>query len=104
MEVVYKRAKNNEEIKNWIEKNGGQPAIIDDPNVDLDKKGLRINWKGNKDESMLSQERETTKNISWDDFFTRMDDNELEFEYSEDEEVNPTWRYRFVNRYSSPEE
>jgi hypothetical protein len=102
MEVVYKLAESNEEIKNWVEANGGTPAIIDDPEVTEDQTGLRIDWRGNKDESMLSEGREVTRDITWEEFFREMDDRSLAFMYSDDEEVNPTWRYKFVNKY--PEE
>lgn len=103
MDVVYKTAETNEEIKNWVEKNGGTPAVIDDPAISLDRTGLRINWKGNKDESMLSEERNVTKNISWERFFEIMENKELIFMYSDDDRVNQTWRYKFVNKYESEE-
>ena len=101
MEVVYKLAEDNEEIKNWVEKNGGTPAIIDDPRVILDKPGLRIDWKGKRDESMLSEGREVTRDISWDEFFREMERQDLVFMYSDEESVNPTWRYKFVNKYTT---
>lgn len=104
MEPVYKRAENNEEIRNWVVLHGGKPAIIDDPEVALDKVGLRIDWPGEKDERMLSGTRHTTRDISWDEFFAVMDRESLAFEYSEDESVSPTWRYRFEPREAQPEE
>lgn len=103
MDAVYKKAETREEIKNWVESNGGQPAIIDDPEVVLDKVGLRINWKGVKDEAMMSSGRDVTRNISWEEFFEIMDKKELDFFYSDNEELNPTWRYKFANKYSVEE-
>ena len=103
MEVVYKTAENDEEIKNWVEKNGGTPAVIDDPNVIEDKVGLRIDWKGSKDEAMLSERKDITKDITWDEFFSIMREQKLSFMYSDDEEVNLTWRYKFGNKYETEE-
>lgn len=98
MEPVYKRAETNEEIRNWVVLHGGKPAIIDDPKVVSDKVGIRIDWPGEKDERMLSGTRHITKDISWDEFFAVMDRENLVFEYSEDESLSPTWRYRFEPR------
>jgi len=98
MEVVYKMAENNEEIKNWVEKNGGKPAIIDDPDVTVDKTGLRIDWPGKKDEGLLSTDRKTTRDINWDEFFSIMDRNHLGFMYDDRMiDVSKTWSYKFVN-------
>ena len=44
--------------------------MINDPEVVQDKIGLRINWKGRKDEGMLSEGRDVTGNITWDEFFS----------------------------------
>ena len=103
MEVVYKLAGSNEEIKNWVESHGGTPAIIADPEIATDSIGLRINWKGRKDEGMLSEKREVTKNISWEEFFSIMERRELAFMYSDSEDVNLTWAYKFVNKYATEE-
>ncbi|KKS94687.1 MAG: hypothetical protein UW68_C0010G0013 [Candidatus Collierbacteria bacterium GW2011_GWB1_44_6] len=97
MEVVYKTAQTNEEIRNWVTLHEGKPAKINDPDIVQDKIGLRINWPGKKDEGMLSEGRETTKDISWDEFFLIMEENHLLFLYSDDEGINPTWRYKFIN-------
>lgn len=98
MEVVYKTAETNEEIRNWVVLNGGKPAMIDDPMVDQDKIGLRIDWPGAKDESMLSDTRETTRDISWEEFFRIMEDQKLVFMYSEEQDINATWRYKFAKK------
>jgi len=103
MDIVYKIAESNEEIKGWVEKNGGTPAVIDDPAVIEDKTGLRINWKGMKDEAMLSEGREVTRDISWEEFFAEMEDRNLLFMYSDDEGISLTWRYKFENKYPTEE-
>lgn len=104
MEVVYKRAQSNEEIKKWVEDHGGKPAIIDDPEITEDKIGLRIDWKGSKDEAMLPEGREDTRDITWEEFFSEMERLELAFMYSTEEDINPTWRYKFINKYESEED
>lgn len=103
MEEVYILAASNEEIKKWVEDHEGQPAIIDDPEIVNDKIGLRINWKGMKDEAMLSNEREITRDISWNKFFSIMESQKLGFMYSNSENTNRTWSYKFVNKYSTEE-
>lgn len=103
MDVVYKQAQTNEEIKNWVEKNGGKPAIIDDPAVREDEVGLRIDWPGKKDEAMLSEARHETRDISWDEFFEIMKIHNLIFEYSDQKDVDETWSYRFRNMYEVEE-
>jgi hypothetical protein len=99
MEVTYKLAESNEEIKSWVESHGGKPAIMDDPEVVNDVRGLRIDWPGEKDEALLSTGRDETRDISWEEFFGIMDRHELGFMYSENtSDVNPTWTYKFVNK------
>ena len=102
MEVVYKTAISEDEIKNWVENHGGKPAIIDDPEIKTDEIGLRIDWPGEKDESMLSEARHETKDISWNEFFLLMKTHNLVFMYSEQEDINPTWRYKFGNKDLEP--
>ena len=99
MEVVYKQTNDHEEIKKWVEMHQGKPAIIDDPEITEDKIGLRINWEGKKDEAMLSMVRKETRNISWDEFFAIMEREQLDFMYSDSEGINPTWSYKFLDRY-----
>ncbi len=76
MKVVYKLAGSNEEIKNWVESHGGTPAIIDDPEIATDSIGLS---------------------------FSIMERKELVFMYSDSEDVNLTWAYKFVNKYATEE-
>ncbi len=102
MEVVYKKAENEEEIKSWIEKNDGVPAMIDDPEVKQDEIGLRVDFPGQKDERMLSDGRQATRDISWDEFFALMKTHNLEFMYSDQEDIDLTWRYKFANKFEEP--
>lgn len=96
---MYKTAKTNDEIRNWVEENGGRPAIIDDPMVENDKIGLRIDWPGRSDSNMLSQTRKVSRDISWDEFFRIMEKENLEFMYCEEcDEVNNTWMYKFSRK------
>ncbi|KKT39704.1 hypothetical protein A3K29_02330 [Candidatus Collierbacteria bacterium RIFOXYB2_FULL_46_14] len=105
MEVVYRKAQTNEEIRNWVVLHEGKPAMINDSEIVRDQVGLRIDWPGNKDERMLSSGRATTKDISWEEFFAVMERENLDFEYSDQEDIEATWRYRFVPKYAAvPEE
>ena len=99
METAYKLAEKDEEIKDWVESHGGRPAIIDDVEVTQDETGLRINWEGKGDESMLSKGREITRDISWEEFFSTMKRKGLIFLYSESEEIDPTLSYKFLNKF-----
>lgn len=103
MDVVYKLAESNEEIKNWVESHEGTPAIIDDPEIIQDNIGIRIDWKGKKDEGMLSGERNITRDITWEEFFSIMKNKDLVFMYSDSPDVNLTWAYKFVNKFAQGE-
>ena len=64
------------EIREWVEKRGGKPAIIKGTE---DSKGgglLRINFPGYKEENL--------KEISWEEFFEGFDDRNLQFLYQEE--------------------
>ncbi|EKD52660.1 MAG: hypothetical protein ACD_61C00279G0004 [uncultured bacterium] len=104
MEVEYKKAGTNEEIRNWVVLNGGKPALINDPEVTQDKIGLRIDWPGSKDEGMLSKERAVNKDVSWEEFFAVMERMNLDFMYSDQAGVDPSWRYKFVPKNASEDE
>ena len=99
MEQFWMVAKDHEEIKKWVKDNGGKPAIIDDPEVGGDNVGLRIDFPGVKDEALLSENRNTTEDTSWDRFFEVLESKNLSFMYTNEETPrNPSMAYKFVNR------
>ena len=64
----------HDEIRNWVEERGGNPACVkgsgggDDPGI------LRIDYPGFSGE-------ETLQSIDWDTFFKGFEDNNLAFLY-----------------------
>ena len=99
MDKIFKIASSNEEIKDWIVKHNGKPAIIDDAEVTGDKIGLRIDFPGETDEGLLSSERDVTRDVTWDRFYAILDSKNLVFEYLDEETLhNPGMSYRFLDR------
>ncbi len=99
MDKMFLIANNRDEIRKWVEKHNGQPAILDDTEVGGDEIGLRINFPGSEDENMLSVDRKVTRNIDWNKFFEIMDDKNLLFESLDEESLhNPSMSYRFLDR------
>lgn len=95
---MQKATTNHQEIRDWIERNDGIPYLIDHPEAKADKKGLRINFPGYIDEMLLS-ESQLGKEISWEEFFSMFEEQQLRFLYEEPVEgVDPTRWYRFENR------
>jgi hypothetical protein len=86
------RTTDHELIRHWIEERGGSPAAVivtekgDDPGL------LRINFPGYSGEKELNE-------ISWEDFFKKFDEKNLEFLYQDetrDGEISRFWK--FVSR------
>jgi hypothetical protein len=71
-----KTTTNHDEIRRWVEDRGGHPARV----KDTERKGspglLRIDYPGFSGEERLEE-------ISWDEFFTGFDENNLAFLYQE---------------------
>ena len=70
------RTTNHEEIKAWVDKRGGTPTTV----IGTDKKNnaglLRIDFPGYSG-------KDTLEAISWDDFFAKFDESNLDFLYQE---------------------
>lgn len=93
-----KHTTNHQEIKAWVEKHSGQPAVIVDPNTESAQVGLRIDFPGHADEALLTSARHS-RTVSWEGFFQFFDDKKLAFEYLEDpHETSLPDAYDFVNR------
>lgn len=71
-----KTTTNHGEIRRWVEARGGHPARV----KDTEQKGspglLRIDYPGFSGDDRLEE-------ISWDEFFTGFDDNNLVFLYQD---------------------
>ncbi|MFL5729431.1 MAG: hypothetical protein ACJ75J_08075 [Cytophagaceae bacterium] len=77
-------------IKEWAEQRGGKPSHIigtgegDDPGL------LRINFPGRKESNL--------EDISWEDFFEKMDKNNLTFLYQEKTATGKVSRFNKIIR------
>jgi hypothetical protein len=101
MDKIFKIANSHEEIQKWVEDHKGVPAEINDEEAGGDKIGIRIDFPGNKDEDMLSEQRDVSHDVTWERFFALLDSKNLVFEYLDEEELhNPAMSYRFLNKSS----
>jgi hypothetical protein len=67
----------HDEIRRWVEERGGHPARVKDTESKNSAGLLRIDYPGYSGEDSLEE-------ISWDEFFTGFDKNELAFLYQEE--------------------
>jgi len=79
-------------IRRWVERRGGQPATVKDAEDGLDGEGLRIDFQdGEHDEAVVP--------ISWNKFFTLLDEHQLAFVYESKTSSGAESRlFRFVRR------
>ncbi|MHC1551632.1 hypothetical protein [Phyllobacterium sp. K27] len=78
---------NHDEIRNWVETRGGQPAII---RTKGDGGILRIDF-GEPDDEL--------EKIEWEDFFRVFDSNKLSFLYQDKTEDGEKSRFnKFISR------
>lgn len=85
------RTTDHEKIRRWAEERGGKPATVkrtkdgDEPGV------LRIDFEGYSGEESLEE-------ISWDEFFEKFDEKNLEFLYQDETREGETSRFfKFVS-------
>lgn len=78
-------------IRRWAEQRGAQPALVKGDSLGTEVSGLRLglpNFKG----IWLSP-------ISWDEFFLRFEERELEFLYQDvTREGDPSDFFKLINR------
>ena len=75
-----KTTTNHDEIREWVEKRGGHPAVVTSTEANGRPGGLlRIDYDepGGNDDTRLHR-------ISWDEFFKSFDQNDLAFLYDPD--------------------
>ncbi len=95
-----KETTDHEEIKRWAEARGGQPAVIDHPNAQADKRGIRIDFPGKRDDAI----KDLTHPVSWNEFFRIFDDQQLLLAYDDDPtDEDPAMWYHFEPRVPPPE-
>lgn len=77
MAVEEKRTRDHEEIRRWVEERGGQPATVETTARRGQAGLLRIDFPGYGDAGDLAP-------ISWDEFFQKFDEENLEFLYQDE--------------------
>jgi hypothetical protein len=97
MDNIEETTIDHEEIKTWIEKNSGHPAVIENPNVPSERKSLRVDFRGEKEEKDLSS-TVVSKRVNWKEFFEIFEKQKLAFSFEKTPSSDITWAYRFVKR------
>ena len=67
---------NHDEIRQWVENRGGQPARVKGTGSSDDAGLLRIDYPGYGEDENLEK-------LSWDDFFEKFEREQLAFLYQE---------------------
>ena len=92
-----KSTTDHEEIRRWVEQRGGHPARVKDTESKNSPGLLRIDYPGFSGADSLEA-------ISWDEFFTGFDENNLAFIYQEETKDGKTSRFsKLVDRSSVDE-
>jgi hypothetical protein len=77
MAAESKTTTNHDEIRNWVEERGGNPARVKGTDKGDSVGLLRIDYPGFAGEDTLEP-------ISWEEFFVAFDDNQLAFLYQDE--------------------
>ncbi len=87
-----KTTTNHQEIKSWVEKRGGKPAIVSGTENNEDPAGLlRIQFSDDSDNNL--------KETDWDTFFETFEEKKLAFLYQEKTKDGKESRFfKLVNR------
>lgn len=87
-----KTTTDHQEIKNWVEKRDGQPAVVRGTEENESAEGLlRIRFSDESSDNL--------KAIGWDKFFETFEDKKLAFLYQDKTSDNKDSRFfKFVNR------
>ena len=92
-----KSTTDHDEIRQWVEDRGGHPARVKDTESKNSPGLLRIDYPGFSGSDSLEA-------ISWDEFFTGFDENNLAFIYQEKTKDGKTSRFsKLVDRSSVDE-
>lgn len=79
-------------IRQWVEQRDGMPATVTDTKQGEEAGLLRVDFPGYSGE-------ETLEEISWDEFFEKFDQEELEFLYQDETDAGELSRFcKFVRR------
>lgn len=93
MSAQSKKTTDHTEIKKWAEERGGRPSTVKGTEGKGEDAGiLRIDFPGGAGEDEL-------EDISWEDFFAKFDESNLEFLYQDKTADGETSRFnKFVRR------
>jgi glutathione synthase/RimK-type ligase-like ATP-grasp enzyme len=87
----------HQEIQTWVEERGGHPARVKGTEGKQGAGLLRIDYPGFSGEDTLEE-------ISWDEFFTTFEDNNLAFLYQEEKKDGSESRFsKLIDRDSVEE-
>lgn len=90
-----KTTTDHEEIRRWVEERGGHPARVKDTESKNSPGLLRIDYPGYSGSDSLEA-------ISWDEFFTGFDGNNLAFLYQEETKDGGQSRFsKLIDRASA---
>ena len=88
---------NRTEIQNWVEERGGHPARVKGTENEQSAGLLRIDYPGFSGEDTLEP-------ITWEEFFTAFEENNLAFLYQEETKDGELSRFsKLVNRETADE-
>lgn len=101
--VAEKLTTDPDEIKEWAERYGGRPELIDDPQAKADQVSIRINFPGSEDDRVSSR---LTKPIEWAEFFEQFERLSYAFSYRDTVEAreHPSEAFHFVPRDNVPQD
>jgi hypothetical protein len=86
------RTIDHDRIRQWVEERGGSPAAVKATEKGEDPGLLRINFPGYSGAGQL-------EDISWEDFFQKFDEKNLEFLFQDETRDGKTSRFwKFVTR------
>lgn len=94
MSEESKTTTDHDEIREWVEERGGQPAYVESTE-DADSGLLRIDFP---DEGNGDGGDENLEDVSWDEFFETFEDEDLAFLYQETDEGETSYFNKFVSR------
>lgn len=87
----------HDEIRQWVEERGGHPARVKDTESKNSPGLLRIDYPGFSGEGSLEK-------ITWDEFFTGFDENNLAFLYQDETKDGKQSRFsKLISRDSADE-
>lgn len=95
MAATSKTTTDHEEIRNWVEERGGNPARVKDSAKGGKGGLLRIDYPGFSGE-------DTLETITWEEFFATFEENNLAFLYQDETKDGGESRFsKLIDRDSS---